>query len=326
MTKKNPFLITENKNNGFGEIIIRNTFTNEFVSIIPEYGARIKELWLNNGVETISILKTVPRIDSINRDDIFTNAKLSPFAGRIKDGEYTFNHINYNLPTNYAEEKNACHGFLYNKNFNVVDSSIKEEFASLTMEYFYNNELDGYPFSYIISITYKLTLHEGLVISTRVKNLSYSTIPISDGWHLYFDLGVKVDELKLKLDVSDNIEFDTRNVPNGNRYLFNDFDTPRKIGSRQLDCCFQVNNSNRIVTHLICEKINLDLQIWQNAGLNKYNFLVAYIPPDRKSIAIEPITYNINSFNNGEGIVLLEPQGEFAASFGITAGISEILH
>ena len=247
MVNKNPFSITENKNNGYGEVIIKNTFTNELVSIIPEYGARIKELWLNNGINSVSILKTVPRIDSNDRDNIYTNAKLSPFAGRIKDGKYTFNNIKYVLPANYEEEKNACHGFLYNKNFNVVDSEINEEYASCTMEYFYNNEYDGYPFSYIIRITYKLVVNEGLVISTKVKNRSYSAIPISDGWHFYFDLGMNVGELKLKLDVADMIKFNQRNVPSGNKIGFNDFDKPEKIGSRLLDCCFQVNTNDRVV-------------------------------------------------------------------------------
>ena len=75
---------------------------------------------------------------------------------------------------------------------------------------------------------------------------------------------------------------------------------------------------------MICEKLNLNLQIWQDAGFNKYNYLVVYIPPDRKSIAIEPISSNINSFNNGEGLIILKPEEEFAASIGIIPGTKGI--
>ena len=162
-----------------------------------------------------------------------------------------------------------------------------------------------------------------LLIQTKIINRSNSTIPISDGWHFYFDLGVKADELELQLDVSENIEFDQRNVPNGNSTAFIDFVTPTKIGNRQLDCCFGVNAGNRVVTHLKCEKMNLNLKILQDAGLNKYNYIVVYIPPDRRSIAIEPLTSNINSFNNREGLIILQPDEEFVASIGIIPGTME---
>jgi aldose 1-epimerase len=292
--------------------------TNELVTIIPEYGARIKELKLSNGANTVSILKTVSRIDSTDRDDIFTNAKLSPFAGRIEDGKYNFRQNSYSLPINYTEEKNASHGLLYDKNFNLVETIIDENYASCTLEYFYNNECEGYPFSYLIRITYKLSVNDGLIISTKIINRSDSPIPISDGWHLYFDLGVKVDELKLKLDVSDNIQFNDRNVPSGIKTPFNDFRLPEIIGNRQCDSCFKVNTKDRVVTNLISDNLNLNLQIWQDAGQNKYNYLVVYIPADRRSIAIEPLTSNINSFNSGEGLIVLHPGKEFTANFGIT--------
>ena len=86
MNKESVFTIDEVKQSSFSEIIIKNNSTNEFVSIIPGYGGRLKELWLNNGKKNISIIKKINRIDSTDRDEIFANAKLSPFAGRISDG------------------------------------------------------------------------------------------------------------------------------------------------------------------------------------------------------------------------------------------------
>jgi len=317
MTKESQFAISTKEESNIPEIIIKNNFSDEFVSIIPCSGGRIKELWLNNGRENISILKKVERVDSEERDDIFTNAKLSPFAGRIKGGQYRFNNVKYDLILNYPEERNACHGFIYNKNFRVTEQIINEEYAFCTLEYLYKNENKGYPFSYSIALSYSLSVNKGLTCTTKIVNLSDCVIPISDGWHHYYDLGVPVDELKLKLDNPDIIEFDSSMMPDGGKRKYNIFNTPQKIGSRHFDSCFKLKNNGTAETKLISEARNIDLMIWQDTGPSKYDYLVIYIPPDRKSIAIEPITSNINSFNNKEGLILLSPGGEFISRFGM---------
>jgi aldose 1-epimerase len=317
MNTETPFIITEVKDNEVIEILIKNNLSGELVSIIPEYGARLKELWLKNKAGIVSVLRNIKHINTNNRDALFNNAKLSPFAGRIKNGKYRFNNVIYTLPINFPEEENACHGFIFNKKFKVVNKIIEKDYAACILEYFYDYELDGYPFSYLINIEYKLTISEGLIIKTKITNCSSLTIPISDGWHFYFDLGEDTDELKLKIDAANKIEFDRFGIPSGNVKAFDDFITPNKIGIREFDSCFQVNDKDRIVTNIISEKSNTNVKVWQYAGLNKYNYLIVYTPQDRKSIAIEPITSNINSFNNREGLILLKPEEECILECGI---------
>ena len=317
MNKVNQFTIAEEKNDFFPETIIRNNSTNEYLSIIPESGARIKELWLKNGENTISVLEKIERIDSCKRDDIYTNAKLSPFAGRIKDGQYIYNDTQYELLKNYPEENNACHGFIYDKKFRLTARTVSDDFASCTLEYFYNKENQGYPFSYLIKIIYKLSIDDGLTCITKVTNCSDSDIPLADGWHHYFNLGVNVDELKLKLDVSEIAELNSQMIPDGETKEYRCFDVPRKINDRNFDSCFKMNNKGRAITRIISEKQKISLNIWQETGRDKYNYLVVYTPPCRKTIAIEPMTSNINSFNNGEGLIILSPGKEYVSSFGI---------
>ncbi len=289
------------------------------MSIIPKYGGRLKELWLNNGRENISILKKINRVDSEDRDDIFANAKLSPFAGRIKDGTYVFNNAKYNLPINYPEEKNACHGYIYPKRFRVTEKNTNADSALCRLEYSYDNENEGYPFKYSIELTYKLSASEGLICTTKIINQSENAIPLSDGWHHYFDLGIRIDDLQLKLDVSEIVELDSRNIPTGSKEEYNDFSIPAKIGNIQFDSCFKVKSNNgRTVTKLLSPDHNIELDIWQETGNNKYEYIVIYTPPGRKEIAVEPITSNINSFNNREGLVVLDANEKFIASFGVS--------
>jgi aldose 1-epimerase len=318
MTTVSLFAIDVVQKTNSSEVIIKNNSTNEFVTIIPEYGGRIKELQLSNGEKNISILKKVTRIDSDSRDDIFANAKLSPFAGRIKGGRYFFNNSKYNLVVNYPEEDNACHGFNYDKKFILTDKVISETGASCKLVYRYEGENEGYPFNYLMEIIYVLSAADGLTITTKIINKSGKTIPLGDGWHYYFDIGVKVDDLELKLDVSDIFELNPKNIPTGNKESFSDFKTPSKINDKFFDSCFKVNSSNgKAVTKLISKEHKIHLNIWQEMGIDKYEYLVIYTPPDRKSIAIEPMTSNVNAFNNGEGLIQLQPGREFISSCGI---------
>lgn len=62
---------------------------------------------------------------------------------------------------------------------------------------------------------------------------------------------------------------------------------------------------------------NIKIEPWQEKGPNKYNYLQLYIPPDRNSIAIEPMTCNIDAFNNHNGLITLQPKESFDAKYGV---------
>ncbi len=322
MSNKSPnFVIEKGSASGMSIITVRNNLTGEFFSVIPESGARLKELWLGSGQKTFSVLKKIKDIHSQVPDDIYTNAKLSPFAGRIKNGRYVHNNVSYNVPLTFPEERNACHGFVFNKKFEVMKTEITNDHALCSLKCDYDEEIAGYPFRYTLELSYILTSTDGLICKTKVVNRSSSIMPLSDGWHHYFELGDEVDALKLKLAVSDIIEVDAKNIPTGKRTPFRDYVFPVAIGSRQFNTCFAVDgNGGKAATQLISEDRGITLSVWQETGKNKFNYLVVYTPPDRKSVAIEPMTSNVDSFNNGEGLIPLPPNGEFSANCGIQIG------
>jgi hypothetical protein len=49
MVKEQPFIIEEETVSGIPIITVRNKRTNEYYSVIPQSGGRLRELWLNNG-------------------------------------------------------------------------------------------------------------------------------------------------------------------------------------------------------------------------------------------------------------------------------------
>lgn len=157
-------MIEEEAMSNLSLIKVRNKLSGEFFSVLPSSGGRLRQLWLNNGIGNVSVLRKIENLDSQNFDDIFTSAKLSPFAGRIEDGRYVLNKISYNLLLNYQEERNAAHGFVYDKAFTVITKEVSEEQAICCLQYHYDGHVKGYPFPYTIEISYSLTLEKGICL------------------------------------------------------------------------------------------------------------------------------------------------------------------
>ena len=97
-------------------------------------------------------------------------------------------------------------------------------------------------------------------------------------------------------------------IPTGERKPYPKFSNSSLIGNTCLDNCFYLKSKeNKHWIEIYDPQQDIRLVTWQDAGEQKYNYLQIYIPPERKSISIEPMTSNINSFNNGEGLLILEP-------------------
>ena len=96
------------------------------------------------------------------------------------------------------------------------------------------------------------------------------------------------------------------------------FSSISKIGDEKIDAGFQVRKGGgHAKTELVDLELDLKVTVWQETGEMKYNYVQVFIPPSRKSIAIEPMTCNINAFNNGEGLIILKPKSTFNATYGV---------
>lgn len=313
------FKIKKERFGDFRKIKIINSDTKEYISIIPEYGGNVNEIVLGKKAKLYSILDGYQTPLEIAEHDYFKGAKLTPFPNRIEDGKYSFNGKNYQLPINKPDENNAIHGFVWNKNIILKKEEISDKNASVQFEYIYNRTLPGYPFKTKLLITYYLITDEGFKCTTEIKNIDSCKIPVGDGWHPYFKTSGKVDELMLKIPAKYKTDVDSRMIPTGEQLFFNDYVQLAKIGDTEFDTGFPITqNAGSVTTEIYDPKIDLKIKIWQETGKWKYNYLQIYIPPSRKSIAIEPMTCKINGFNNKEGLIVLQPNESFKASYGVS--------
>jgi len=283
------FRISKSKNGKDDCIEIENTTKkNAYLKIYLNQGASIQELTLDGS-------RVIQDMSPLDYKDTFTGAILFPFANRVKDGQYHFENISYQLDVNEKNLNNALHGLVYNKTFTLVDQELTNELARVKLVY---KELDcsnGFPFHYSICVDYEWS-ESNLKIKVNAKNEGPKTFPFTLGWHPYF-ISENLSNSSLIFASNKKTVKDSRNITNGVLEIdkIKEFKTD-KLG---LDDCY-ILNSNEV--KFLTPKYIMTLKSSENDS-----FLQLYTPPFKNAIAIEPTTGVSDSFNNKIGLKKLRP-------------------
>ncbi|KAA3614662.1 MAG: hypothetical protein D8M58_09385 [Calditrichaeota bacterium] len=304
--------------NSLEQLRLLNDKNGEQITILPGFGSSLNELVLSKKSKLYSLLDGNPSKKEIVGDKIYKGARLIPFPNRVADGKYEFEGSVFQLACNEKGLNNALHGFLFDKEFTIENVEESESRAKVELVYDYSGNITGYPFPFKAKIIYSLSEKDGFTCSTMVKNTGDSRMPFGDGFHPFFTFHSKVDDLWLKLPVDQKIIINEQMVPTGERIDYKNFHKLSPIGLSEFDSCFSVQSGEQILsTELYNPGSEATIRLWQETGPDKYNYLQIYIPPHRNSIAIEPVTSNVNAFNNKEGLIVLEQDQHFEAKYGI---------
>ncbi|MEO6819158.1 MAG: aldose 1-epimerase [Ginsengibacter sp.] len=300
------FSIEKKIENGFEKIILKEESSGTRVEIIPSCSAMLHAFIVNKNGEEMNVIDSYSSLSDFQNNVTvagFKGCKLSPFVCRIKDGTYSFGEKEYKIEKYYNGE-NALHGELYDKSFEIMAENAGEENASVTMIYHYNKEDRGYPFSYDCTVTWQLESDNKLRVKTECINKDKGLIPMQDGWHPYFDLGGKIDELMLEFQSMEMVEFDHL-IPTGKLVEYDNFNSIKILGDTVYDNCFTLNQET---CQPMCVLRNAERNIRVEFHPSKsYSYLQLYTPEHRKSIAIENLSGAPDAFNNGMGFQTLEP-------------------
>ena len=302
----------------FKRLVIQNTQTGDLLAVIPEIGANVQGLALRKGDGLHSILNGYKTFEDAKAGVDSRGAHLIPFPNRLKGGAYSFGGRRYELPINFPKHQSAIHGFIEHRPFEVASVELGKAAATVKLLYRYNGELVGYPFPFLAEPTYRLC-DEEFLCRVKITNTGQTKMPLGHGWHPYFQTGSRVDDFELKLPVVSKIQTDENLIPTGTEKKFSGFREFQKIGGANFDTGFKLTNpaAGRVEVLLRDATQNVTIHLWQEAGPGKYNFVQIYIPPDRNSIALEPMTCKADAFNNGDGLIVLEPGESFEGSFGV---------
>ena len=281
-------------------------------SLVPEFGATLLELNFN-GKNILDSYKTPEHLAS---GDWSKSAILFPFPNRLDDGKYNVNGIDYQFPINEKGRNNALHGLGFDKSYEVKGMTVQEDFASVSCVYQSKGNNSAYPFTFLFEITFTIKNSNEFEVEMYFTNESNHAIPIGLGWHPYFILDEESNDSWLQLPNCKKVEVNDKMIPTGEKTIFEDFKKLRRIGDSSLDTCFEIEDKSENVNILLKGRFG-EINYWQETGAQLWNFFQIFTPPARKSVAIEPMTCNINAFNNGDGLVMLESGKKMGGKFGV---------
>jgi len=232
----------------------------------------------------------------------FAGRFLWPFNDRIPAGRYRFEGRTYELPVNDPGSGDAIHGMLYARPVSVAwDEAGRPQSVTLS-DTIRGDECEGYPFDVSVRIELHLA-RASLELTMTSENVGTVTCPVSFGWHPYFVLpdAHAADELVLRTSADSYVPVDDRLLPTGGTApargsALERFCTGRggRVAGAELDVAVTAEGA-AITTEL--ESDRYLLRIEQSGALAYQQW---FVPPDRGSIAVEPVTAATDSFNRPE--------------------------
>lgn len=284
--------------------------TDHGFDIVPEAAANITALRFAG----TNVLDGYETPDELRAGKWGKSAILFPFPNRLRDGRYTWLDRDYTFPINSASTNNAIHGFVRHAAFEVAHIELTAEQAAITSRFIADGTNPAYPFAFMLDVIFALTREGEFVAKFVVTNQHHESIPVGLGWHPYFRLTSRVEDHRLQLSPCERIEIDERMIPTGKRAPYEHFQDERLLEDTQLDTCFAALPHESIVRSVLrANGHTLSIA----APREQFPFFQVFTPPMRTSVAIEPMTCNVNAFQNREGLVELPAGQTWTVAFRI---------
>ncbi len=248
---------------------------------------------------------------------------LAPWPNRLGDGRYTFEGVQAEAPLNEPASGNAIHGLVRWMPWKMASRAQNRVTMACVL-----HPTPGYPFTLGLKVEYRLG-RDGLTILAEAENLGGESLPFGMGFHPYFTVGTPhVDTVRLTVPAARRLVTDERGLPTGDAPVGNtefDFADGRIIGSTRLDTGYSALRRGADGTaRVTIERPNgtSGVTVWVDSA---YTHLMVYtgdtLPEGsrRTGVAVEPMTCPPDAFRSGTDVVVLQPGGTWAGTWGITA-------
>ncbi len=277
------------------------------MSIIPSQGGRLYELSLEVEKKIISVLMPLTPYDNIEHNPYFLNSALIPFPNRLRGGSYSYGGEKLNFPVNSPGDGTALHGLVYNKPFKVKSIQSGIDQATCKLEYDYDGSDSGYPFPFTVRIVYTIRDMNTLECKTEIINMGKSALPIGSGWHHYLHFPEGVDAVELKLPPSKRVVVDDSLLPTGELLESKNYSNFNPLNGERFDTCFKLeSNESENFIELLDKKRKLHYTLSLKGGDAGYKYFQLFNHPHGTGFAVEPMSCNIDAFNNGQGLLDLD--------------------
>lgn len=289
-------------------IELRNTQRGEKAHILPECGGTLIQLF-----EHIRL----PGSGPIHQNAYHPSALLAPWVNRVRNGNYSFQGRNYQLPITEPTLGNAIHGFLARKPFEIIEKKVIDNQAKLVLQHSYTGDYPGFPFPFDFQLTYELHTNGHFFIRFGIKNTGEHQMPFAIGWHPYFTFpDADLSDLEISFSPQSKFLSDSQMIPLREEMV--EYTEPVDLAKESLDNVFRLREAEYHTTILTNKRTHASLCIKQHVA--DFPFLVVYAPENEACIAIEPMTANTDAFNTLDGLKSLGPEDRFSSEVEIWLG------
>jgi aldose 1-epimerase len=291
------------------KVTLLNPQTGEKVVILPEIGAALVELELICENKLVQLIH-LPGEKTIGENDLYPSALLAPWVNRVRNGNYSFEGRNYQLPINESNLGNAIHGFLARKKFEISEEKCNDELAEVSLIHNYTGDFPGYPFPFIFTLTYSISSKGTFTVNFKCQNTGQTNMPFACGWHPYFKIA-NADISHLEINFSPTLKYisDAQMIPMAEESV--SIPMPVQFSETTLDNVFKLESPTEHLTELSDRESKISLFLKQNSV--EFPYLVVFAPHSENCVAIEPMTGNTDAFNTGDGLQVLSPNEKFTS-------------
>jgi aldose 1-epimerase len=285
---------------------------------------------VRRGERQLDLLHAAPDLFRGGRPTGSGTPVLFPFPNRIRDGHFTWNGKDYQLPRNDHSHVNAIHGFAFDRPWHIVDQGSNAESAWVTGEFRGSTDAPDFtahwPADYQIRITYRL-LPLALRIEAVVSNPDTRPLPFGLGYHPYFRVppvpNSSASDCTVQAHAREVWELQ-QSLPTGARGAAvapRDLTAPRPFESLRLDDVYTglegapVVDGLRLLGTVRQPSYGIEMGVLASPAFRE---LVLYTPGHRQAVCLEPYTCVTDAVNMQQrgidtGWGVLQPGATWAA-------------
>lgn len=272
-----------------------------YSAVVTEIGATLRSLTFDGREVLHTFAEDEAPTGSMGR-------QLLPWPNRIRDGRYTFDGAEYQLPITEVPRNTALHGLNEGVAWDLVSHTADE----VVMGSVYYPQR-GWNAVLEARITHRLD-DEGLTVTVEVTNVGATRAPYGYGVHPY--LAADLSTAVLTLPFSEELIVDPERllpIEVAGVTPEHDFREPRAIGDTVFDTALAGAGGP---WELSLAADGRTVTLWADETLP---WGQVYTHVDRIALAVEPMTCGPDAFNEGpthDGLIVLEPGGSSRSVWG----------
>lgn len=282
-----------------------------YTAVLSTLGAGIARLTLH-GRDLLMVH------DPLTVPDGYSGQVLIPWPNRLRDGKYSWDGVEYELPCNDEGTHTALHGLCADRQWaaTLVEESCVE--FSLFVE-----PVDGFPWAFSSTVRYSLDADRGLTVCVSTTNQSDTPMPYGVSHHPYLmPGGGSVDEWTVTAPAGSVYEADDQLIPvrkHDVAVLGHDYRAGRAMTGVSVDHCFSDLPEGEWIVRVESKSRGVAVLLHSDARwLQMYSgdFI------GRAGIAVEPMSCPPNALASGDDLVVLSPGQEHSFTFRVSGDIA----